>query len=442
MQPIVLGKVSGHDANDITAVIAGSVIDLSAQPPSAQSPAEMSSLPSTSNSAEVQEKPLQEAAAALSAKQVNKDGLSQVMKNNRAWASSVIEQDATYFDRLCELHAPDYMWIGCADARVPANIIMGLDAGEVFTQRNVGNQACHTDLNCMSCLEYAVKVLKVKQIIVCGHYGCGAVKASLSMPSGTQGLVNCWISDIRNCRNEHAAELKALGTGAAQTDRLCELNVLRQTFNVCTSPVVQEAWANGVELSVLGLVYALKDGLLRNIVGPLSKDSDFTPQGFEDCASCSRPYSETPSVSGGGASFDVNGFVSERTSPRQHRRSSNNSLITARALRRSSSGVSAKVVDASKNPLAPTGSVTQLQSVHDDEGDSADEDDEAHVEAADNTFFVAQQIGEHVSWSAAPAPPVSTAPLAQPFVHFRSAAAAKAIPVSAAGHRALVPGSS
>ncbi|MEW5310487.1 MAG: hypothetical protein WDW38_002282 [Sanguina aurantia] len=209
------------------------------------------------------------------AKKTSQEVLSALLQNNKEWASAVAETDVGHFQRLQQQHTPFYMWIGCADARVPANIILGLEAGEVFTQRNVGNQACHSDLNCMSCLEYAVKVLKVTHIIVCGHYSCGAVRAALTMPSGAQGLVNCWISDIRNCRNTHAAELKALPTMDAQADRLCELNVLRQTFNVCTSPVVQEAWANGVELVVHGLVYSLKDGLLRQLVGPLARDSDF-----------------------------------------------------------------------------------------------------------------------------------------------------------------------
>lgn len=166
------------------------------------------------------------------------------------------------------------MWIGCSDSRVPANVIVGLEPGEVFVQRNVGNQAMHTDMNVMSCLEYAVTSLKVKVIICCGHYGCGAVKGALTMPSKTPGLVNCWISDIRECRNQHAEELGELQF-QDQVDRLCELNVMRQTFHVCTSSIVQNAWDQGQELAVYGVIYSLKDGLLRKLIGPLTKDNHF-----------------------------------------------------------------------------------------------------------------------------------------------------------------------
>ena len=153
-------------------------------------------------------------------------------------------------------------------------MIVGLEPGEVFVQRNVGNQCMHTDMNVMSCLEYAVTVLKVKVIICCGHYGCGAVKGALTMPSKAPGLVNLWISDIRECRNQHCDELSELPLND-QIDRLCELNVMRQTFHVCTSPVVQNAWDQGQELSVYGMVYSLKDGLLRKLIGPLTNDNHF-----------------------------------------------------------------------------------------------------------------------------------------------------------------------
>ncbi|KAG1670190.1 hypothetical protein FOA52_014966 [Chlamydomonas sp. UWO 241] len=201
------------------------------------------------------------------------DHLEKLMENNRQWAAERLAIDPNYFARLCAQQSPEYLWIGCADSRVPANVIMGLASGELFTQRNVGNQATHTDMNVMSCLEYAVTELKVKVIIVCGHYGCGAVKAALSLPSKTTGLVNCWISDIRECRNQHHNELKALGSQEEQVDRLCELNVMRQTFHVCTSPMVQNAWDRGQELSVYGVIYSLKDGLVHKLVGPLTQDN-------------------------------------------------------------------------------------------------------------------------------------------------------------------------
>ncbi|KAG2427351.1 hypothetical protein HXX76_012545 [Chlamydomonas incerta] len=203
------------------------------------------------------------------------DPLNKLLRKNKAWSAARLAEDPGYFQRLISQQAPEYLWIGCSDSRVPANAILGLAPGEVFVQRNVGNQATHTDLNCMSCLEYSVKELKVRNVIVCGHYGCGAVKAAIKMPSKTQNLVNCWISDIRECRNEHRAELMALPTTEAQVDRLCELNVLRQTFNVCTSPVVQHAWDQGQQLFIYGVVYSLKDGLMRKLVGPMSKTGDF-----------------------------------------------------------------------------------------------------------------------------------------------------------------------
>ncbi|KAG1674448.1 hypothetical protein FOA52_003053 [Chlamydomonas sp. UWO 241] len=198
---------------------------------------------------------------------------ARLLDLNRQWAEERVATDPSYFQRLLAQQAPEYLWIGCADSRVPANVIAGLAPGEVFVQRNVGNQAMHTDMNTMSCIEYAVTALRVKTIITCGHYGCGAVKGALSMPSKTQGLVNCWISDIRECRNQHHNELKALGTTEEQIDRLCELNVMRQTFHVCTSPVVQNAWDSGQELSVYGVIYSLKDGLMKKLVGPLTRDN-------------------------------------------------------------------------------------------------------------------------------------------------------------------------
>ncbi|GFR46033.1 hypothetical protein Agub_g7502 [Astrephomene gubernaculifera] len=206
---------------------------------------------------------------------VESDPLGKLMRKNRAWSAARLAEDPDYFNRLIKQQAPEYLWIGCSDSRVPANAILGLEPGEVFVQRNVGNQATHTDLNCMSCLEYAVKELKVRNIILCGHYGCGAVKAAIKMPSKTHNLVNCWISDIRECRNQHRTELMALPNLESQIDRLCELNVLRQTFNVCTSPVVQSAWDKGQLLHIYGVVYSLKDGLIKKLVGPISGNDDF-----------------------------------------------------------------------------------------------------------------------------------------------------------------------
>eukprot|EP00798_Chlamydomonas_sp_ICE-L_P004957 gene4957-34736_t len=175
--------------------------------------------------------------------------IDRMFSQNKMWAEEKVKDDPDYFERLCHLQTPEFLWIGCADSRVPANVLAGLAPGEVFTQRNVGNQAMHTDLNCQTCIEYGVSVLKVKTVVVCGHYNCGAVAAALKMPSKTPGLVNCWISDIRECRNQHWGELKGMAE-EEQLRRLCEYNVLRQTFHVCTSPAVQAAWDRGQEINV------------------------------------------------------------------------------------------------------------------------------------------------------------------------------------------------
>lgn len=201
--------------------------------------------------------------------------LQEVLDNNRRWAANMVAADPEFFNRLATQQAPDYLWIGCADSRVPANEILGLPPGAVFVQRNVGNLATHKDMNCMSCLEYAVNALKVKHIIICGHYNCGAVNASLNMPARTPTLplVNHWISELRDMRNMHADSLKPLD-GQARFDKMCELNVKRQVFNVCTSPVVQAAWGNGQELAVHGLIYGVHDGVLQELTKPITCQDD------------------------------------------------------------------------------------------------------------------------------------------------------------------------
>ncbi|KAF8057869.1 can [Scenedesmus sp. PABB004] len=209
------------------------------------------------------------------------DGLAGLLAANRSWAASMRAADAEYFTRLAAQQSPEYLWIGCSDSRVPANQILDMSPGEIFVQRNVGNQAMHTDMNLMSCLEYAVKALKVKTIILCGHYNCGAVKAALQLPHATPGLVNCWISDIRECRNQAEDELRGLDP-EQQLARLCELNVLRQLFHVATSPVVAGAWGEGQELHLYGTIYDVSDGHLRKLAGPISSDNgyDHSLEGF------------------------------------------------------------------------------------------------------------------------------------------------------------------
>lgn len=200
--------------------------------------------------------------------------LQNILSNNRQWAETQVAKDPNFFKKLVNIQTPEWLWIGCADSRVPANELLGLGPGEVFVQRNVGNLATHKDLNCMSCLEYAVNVLKVKHIIVCGHYNCGAVRAALTMPSKTPGLVNLWITDIRDTRDKNVDVLRRL-KGDAQVDKLVELNVMRQVFNVCTSPTVQNAWDEGRHLAVHGVVYAVGDGLLRELTSPIMGLEDF-----------------------------------------------------------------------------------------------------------------------------------------------------------------------
>ena len=179
--------------------------------------------------------------------------------------------------------------------RVPANQILGLPPGAVFVQRNVGNLAVHRDMNCMACLEYAVDALKVEHVVVCGHYGCGAVKGALELPASTGGNVGHWISDIRATRDRHARTLKALPS-TERWPALCELNVVHQVFNVATSPVVQAAWARGQPLSVHGLIYSLADGLLRELVDPVTCPGD-----LDAAADAAAKMTPRASVDGDGA---------------------------------------------------------------------------------------------------------------------------------------------
>ncbi|GAB4818673.1 hypothetical protein N2152v2_005719 [Parachlorella kessleri] len=193
---------------------------------------------------------------------------------NKEWASGKVVEDPDFFERLVNMQRPQWLWIGCADSRVPANELLGLGPGEVFVQRNVGNLASLKDINCMSCLDYAVNVLKVKHVIVCGHYGCGAVRAALSMPARTQGLLNLWLADIREVRNKNQGLLRSV-EGEARVDRLVELNVMRQVLNVCSSPVVQNAWDRGQALAIHGLAYRVSDGVLQELVGPIMGLGDY-----------------------------------------------------------------------------------------------------------------------------------------------------------------------
>ena len=188
--------------------------------------------------------------------------LTELFERNRAWAAAITAEDPRFFTALAERQAPEYLWIGCSDSRVPANQIVGLAPGDVFVHRNVANVVVHTDLNCLSVLQYAVDVLGVKHVIVCGHYGCGGVKAALE---GTRhGLIDNWLRHVIDVSEKHADELAAL-PGERQLDRLCELNVVEQVANVSQTTIVEDAWERGQTLAVHGIVYDLRDGLLRDL---------------------------------------------------------------------------------------------------------------------------------------------------------------------------------
>ncbi|MEI6356946.1 MAG: carbonate dehydratase [Verrucomicrobiota bacterium] len=189
--------------------------------------------------------------------------LEHLFTQNREWARAISTRDPQFFQKLSEQQAPEYLWIGCADSRVPANEIVDLLPGELFVHRNVANLVIHTDFNCLSVIEYAVSVLQVKHIIVCGHYGCGGVRAALQ--DRRLGLIDNWLRHIRDVRLRHRAELDALPSEDSQVDRLCELNVAEQVLNVCQTTMVQSAWEEGRKLEVHGWIYSLQDGLLRDL---------------------------------------------------------------------------------------------------------------------------------------------------------------------------------
>jgi carbonic anhydrase len=202
--------------------------------------------------------------------------IRQLFEQNRSWAAEMEEREPGFFATLARQQSPEYLWIGCSDSRVPANQIVGLLPGEVFVHRNVANVVVHTDLNCLSVLQYAVDVLRVKHVLVVGHHGCAGVQAALL--NRRLGLIDNWLRHIQDVRLKHAALLESLPE-PRHPDSLCELNVIEQVLNVCQSTVVQEAWERGQHLSVVGWVYSLKDGLIRDLQmsvdGPGKKSEAF-----------------------------------------------------------------------------------------------------------------------------------------------------------------------
>ncbi len=199
--------------------------------------------------------------------------LKNLLENNKLWAKRVVDTEPEFFSKLSQQQSPDYLWIGCSDSRVPANQITGLPPGEVFVHRNIANVVVHTDLNCLSVVQYAVEVLKVKHIIVCGHYGCGGVKAA--MENEEHGLIDNWLRHIRDVHRFYRADIDTCTSEEDRLDSLCEKNVIAQTLNVCSSTVVQNAWKSGNELSVHGWIYAIKDGLIRDLEVSMAGLSDF-----------------------------------------------------------------------------------------------------------------------------------------------------------------------
>ncbi|MGH8279350.1 MAG: carbonate dehydratase [Gammaproteobacteria bacterium] len=189
--------------------------------------------------------------------------LPQIFQNNRNWVEGMTHTHPDFFRTLARQQTPKYLWIGCSDSRVPANQIMGLMPGEVFVHRNISNVVAHSDLNCLSVIQFAVEMLKVEHIIVCGHYGCGGVRAACS--GQRAGLIDNWLLYIRDTAEQHRAELDAITEEKQRLARLVELNVIQQAHNVCQTDIVQEAWERGQSLTVHGWTYGLEDGLLRDL---------------------------------------------------------------------------------------------------------------------------------------------------------------------------------
>jgi carbonic anhydrase len=202
--------------------------------------------------------------------------LPELFENNRRWAKARVDADPSFFAQLAGLQAPPYLWIGCSDSRVPANEIVGLLPGEMFVHRNVANVVVHTDLNCLSVVQYAVDVLHVRDIMVVGHYGCGGVRAALER--NKLGLIDNWLRHVQDVRAAHEELVDCVDDPIARVDRMCELNVLEQAVNVCETTIVLDAWARGQALAVHGWIYGVHDGLLRDLGFAVSDPSQINGQ--------------------------------------------------------------------------------------------------------------------------------------------------------------------
>lgn len=189
--------------------------------------------------------------------------LDKLLLGNKAWAEGLRAEQPDFFSALSQQQSPEYLWIGCSDSRVPSTQLVGMLPGEMFVHRNVANVVVHTDLNCLSVMQFAIDALHVKHIIVCGHYGCGGVKAALN--NARLGLIDNWLRHVQDVAEKYEARLNKLSDQQARFDKLCELNVIEQAINVCQTTIVQSAWARGMEVAVHGLIYGLHDGLLRDL---------------------------------------------------------------------------------------------------------------------------------------------------------------------------------
>jgi carbonic anhydrase len=189
--------------------------------------------------------------------------IKALFRNNRAWSQEMLAADPAFFQRLASQQSPRFLWIGCSDSRVPANQILGLAPGEVFVHRNIANLVIDSDMNCLSVIQYAVEILRIEHIIVCGHYGCGGVRAACG--NDQWGLIDNWLRHIKETYIRHKAELEVIQVNSIRANRLCELNVLDQVRNVCHTTIVQNAWMNGRKLAIHGLIYSLENGLLTDL---------------------------------------------------------------------------------------------------------------------------------------------------------------------------------
>lgn len=201
-----------------------------------------------------------------------KDEIQELLQRNKDWAAGMVREDPGFFERLANQQKPEFLWIGCSDSRVPANQITGLLPGEVFVHRNVANVVMQTDLNCMSVIEFAIRVIKVRHVIVCGHYGCAGVKAA--MDNSAEGIVDAWLSSIKELWREHRVALSELDEKSAVA-KLCELNVRRQVKTLCQTFAMNDAWDRGQEVDVHGWIYGLEDGLIRDLGYRITSPDDF-----------------------------------------------------------------------------------------------------------------------------------------------------------------------